>query len=140
MRITLFYEPGELEFKWQAQKKGYELEYVGDDPDYWHRDIDFISNGNQYIEVKWDSKIHKTGNLFIEIANPRSREGLGWYRFIQADMLAYGDSKTETFYMIKVQDLKDYVEAHELPTKTTNDGATGYLLPLEDIVDITNIL
>ena len=62
MRITLFYEPGELEFKLQAQKKGYVLEYVGDDPDYWHRDIDFISNGNQYIEVKWDSKIHKTGN------------------------------------------------------------------------------
>ena len=55
-------------------------------------------------------------------------------------MLAYGDSKTETFYMISVQDLKDYVETHELPTKTTNDGATGYLLPLEDIVDITNIL
>jgi hypothetical protein len=102
MRITLFYQPGELEYKLKAQSKGFEVEYVGDDPDYWNKDIDFILNGNIAVEVKWDSWIDRTGNLFIETANPRSKNGIGWYNFTEADYLAYGNSKRDEFYIIKM--------------------------------------
>lgn len=102
MRISLFYQPGEMEFKLKAQKLGYTLEYVGDDPDFWTVDIDFIVNEETTVEVKWDSWIDKTGNLFIETANPRSQGGLGWYKFCQADWLAYGNSQRNEFYMIKM--------------------------------------
>lgn len=133
MKITLFYQPGELEFKIQAQKYGYTTEYVGDDPEYWCQDIDFILNDKVNVEVKWDSWINQTGNLFIETVNPRSQGGNGWYRFCQADYLAYGDSKNNKFYMIKMQDLKEYIAAYEPEEKTTNDNAKGYLIPLANL-------
>ena len=120
MKINLFYQPGELEFKIQAQKQGYTVEYVGDEPEYWDKDIDFILNGKLAVEVKWDSWINTTGNLFIETVNPRSKGGL-----------AYGDSKNNKFYMIKMQDLRDYIEDHEPEYKICGDGAEGYLVPLK---------
>ena len=133
MRISLFYQPGELEFKLKAQAQGHTLEYVGDDPDYWNKDIDFIVNDETTVEVKYDSWIDVTNNLFIETANPRSEGGLGWFRFTQADWLAYGNSKKNEFYMIKMQDLRNYIETHELELKTTSDGAQGFLVSLNNI-------
>ncbi len=140
MKISLFYKAGELEFKLLAQQWGHTLEYVGDDPDYWHRDIDFIINGKTTVEVKWDSWINATGNLFIETANPRSKGGLGWYLFCEADYLAYGDSRANKFYIIKMSELRDYITTHNLELKTTNDGAQGYLVALKDISNIYTIL
>lgn len=133
MRIHLFYQPGELEFKLKAQAQGRTLEYVGDDPDYWNKDIDFIVDDDKTVEVKWDSWIDKTNNLFIETANPRSKGGCGWYCFTQADWLAYGNSTKNIFYMIRMNDLRDYIETHKPERKITNDGAEGFLVPLNEI-------
>lgn len=133
MRISLFYQSGELEFKRKAQAQGHTLEYVGDDPDYWNKDIDFIIDDGTTVEVKWDSWINTTGNLFIETDNPRSRCGLGWFRFTQAEWLAYGNSQTNEFYMIKMQDLRNYIEKHNPERKITNDGAEGFLVPLKSL-------
>jgi hypothetical protein len=133
MRITLFYQPGELEYKLKAQSKGFEVEYVGDDPDYWSKDIDFILNGNIAVEVKWDAWIDKTGNLFIETINPRSKNGIGWYNFIEADYLAYGNSKKNEFYIIKMQDLRNYINQQSPEPIKTGDGAEGYLINKEDV-------
>ena len=39
-------------------------------PDYWKKDIDYTAyrGGNKYeIEVKWDSKINKSGAMFLEL-------------------------------------------------------------------------
>ena len=82
---------------------------MGDEPDYWSQDIDFIVDGKITVEVKYDNIINRTGNLFIETANPRSQNGLGWYKFCQADYLAYGDSKINVFHMIKMNDLRNYI-------------------------------
>jgi hypothetical protein len=117
MRISLHYEAGELEFKRKAQEICKTIEYVGDNPDYWNKDIDFIVNDNITVEVKWDSWINKTGNVFVETENPRSINGCGWFKFTQADLLAYGDSLNGTFYMIKMDVLREYVETHELISK-----------------------
>lgn len=133
MKFTFFYKPGELEFEIKARQLGYELEYVGDESSYWPKDIDFIAEDNTTIEVKWDSRINHTNNLFVEIVNPRSPNGLGWYRFIEAEWLAYGNSKKNEFYMIKVKDLKEYVETHNLQRRITSDCAEGFLLPLNEI-------
>ena len=140
MKIHLFYKPGELEFKLQAQQQGHKLEYVGDEPEFWRRDIDFIINDRTAVEVKWDSWINTTGNLFIETANPRSKDGKGWYLFCEADYLAYGDSRINQFYIIKMSDLRHYISTHNLELKITNDGAEGFLVSLNDISDIYAIL
>lgn len=102
MKIHLFYQPGELEFKLKVKELGHILEYVGDDENYWYKDIDFIAEDGTAIEVKWDNWIDTTNNLFIETENPRSKNGIGWYYFTEADFLAYGNSRINEFYMINM--------------------------------------
>jgi hypothetical protein len=55
-------------------------------PDYWSKDIDFIvtsptTGDTKSFEVKFDTKISKTNNLYLELGNVHSKGGLGWYRF-----------------------------------------------------------
>ena len=132
------YNPGEKEFMWGVREHGYIVDDVTDDPGYWSRDIDFLitpvfgEDAVTAIEVKWDKRIAATGNLFIELENPRSRSGHGWFEFCEADYLAYGDARNRIFYFIKLTDLRDYIKEHKLEMKymTTADGSYGYLLPL----------
>lgn len=133
MKIHLFYKPGELEFKLKVKELGHTLEYVGDDENYWYKDTDFIAEDGTAIEVKWDSWINTTNNLFIETANPRSKNGKGWYNFIEAEWLAYGNSRINEFYMINMQDLRNYINTYNPNSITTGDGAQGYLIQLKEI-------
>ena len=75
----------------------YSIEDVSGNPDYWHKDIDFIATSpksglTKTFEVKWDSRINNTGNLYLELTNVHSKGGRGWFNFCEADYLAYGDS------------------------------------------------
>ena len=133
MKIVLHYEAGELEFKMKLRSRGITAEYVGDEPDYWSRDIDFITEDGIAYEVKWDSWIDKTNNLFIEIANPRSKGGQGWYKFCEADFLAYGNARKNEFYVIRMAELKNYIDTVSPNLITTNDGAKGYLINKEEL-------
>jgi hypothetical protein len=68
------------------ENRNYKVEDVTNNPCYWNKDIDFIitspTTGDvKTFEVKWDSKINKTGNLFLELLSARSEGGNGWYRF-----------------------------------------------------------
>jgi len=53
-----------------------------DDERYYDKDIDLLAlrNGKRCtIEVKWDSKIATTGNMFIETITDLDRNRDGWY-------------------------------------------------------------
>lgn len=129
--------PGEYDLKWSLRRNGYEVKDVSGDSDYWGKDIDLIAtntstNITTTIEVKWDNRISATGNMFIELENPRSKGGNGWFNFCEADLLAYGDSVNRIFYFIRVADLRQFIKEHklDLDCRTTGDGSYGYLLPL----------
>ena len=129
--------PGEYELKCSLRENGYEVKDVSNDVTYFNKDIDLIATNIgtgavTNLEVKWDKRIAATGNLFIEIENPRSLGGNGWFKFCQADMLAYGDAINKKFYFFRVAALKKYIEAHEdeLEVRKIWDGSKGYLLPL----------
>lgn len=129
--------PGEYDLIWSLREHGYKVIDVSKDPAYWDKDIDLIAtniftNNTTSLEVKWDKRIAATGNLFIELENPRSKGGNGWFKFCEADMLAYGDACNRIFYFIKVSNLKKYIEENklELDCRTTGDGSYGYLIPL----------
>lgn len=114
---------------------------VSGNKDYWAQDIDFIiSNGEKQrtVEVKYDTRIHKTGNMYIETANPRSQGGKGWFLFCQADYLAYGDAWNKCFYFIRIKDLREYVSKNEgrLREVSTYDGSRGFLIGLKDVEDL----
>ena len=65
--------------------KGYEVTNVSSNPEYYYKG-DFIvkspfSNEVKIFECKTDSKINKTKNLYLELTNVHSKDGLGWLNF-----------------------------------------------------------
>lgn len=136
---------GERTFKERMQYNGYTVEDVSGNSDYWYRDIDFLitspfTGAIKSFEVKWDTKINKTGNLYLETESINSKGGKGWFEFCEADYLAYGDAASRTFYIIPLLALKERIK--ELPQRVAHCGyeSTGLLVSLEAIKDITKII
>lgn len=134
---------GERLFQGLMNAKGFVVKDVSGNADYFSKDIDFIitnpTTGNtRTFEVKWDQRIYKTGNMFLEIENPRSKQwnGQGWWLHCQADYLVYGDAVSGKFYIMKMDELRQRVEAMHLPTRCTSDLSVGMILPLDLIRDI----
>lgn len=137
---------GELLFKERMSSLNYSIEDVSGNPDYWHKDIDFIATSpksglTKTFEVKWDSRINNTGNLYLELTNVHSKGGRGWFNFCEADYLAYGDSQAKCFYIIPLSDLKERVNK-SLNNRYAQCGSdsTGLLVSLKDISDLVSIL
>ena len=132
---------GEALFSQIMTEKGYRVVDVSGNPEYWHKDIDFIitspnTGSVKTFEVKWDSRIGQTGNLYLELSNRHSKGGQGWFNFCQADYLAYGDANARFFYVIPMQELRK--RAEQLPSRMTNCGtdSIGQLVAIKDIEDI----
>ena len=136
---------GEQLFQQKMQNKGYTVEDVSNNPDYWYKDIDFIitsptTGAVKSFEVKFDSRINKTGNLYLELVNIHSKDTKGWFDFCQADYLVYGDSLKQIFYVISLEELRERVK--KLPKQIAQCGndSIGQLVSLKSISDITQIL
>ncbi len=136
---------GERIFKEVMTERNYSVEDVSNNPEYWHKDIDFVitsptSGLTKSFEVKWDSRIHDTSNLYLETESINSKGGKGWLEFCEADYLAYGDAFNNTFYMIPLPELKEKLKV--LPQRVAHCGyeSTGLLVSLNDIEDIYTIL
>lgn len=138
---------GERLFQQQMEAKGYEVQDVSSNPDFWSKDIDFFvtsstTGATKSFEVKWDSKIQKSGNLYLELNNVHSKQwnGDGWFKHCEADYIAYGDAKKRLFYIIPLPQLKERVQ--QLPRKIAQCGqdSIGLLVALKDIQDIAQQL
>ena len=136
---------GELLFQTIMESGGYTVEDVSGNSEYWDKDIDFIitspyTGAVKTFEVKFDSRINKTGNLFLETASAYSKGGQGWFKFCEADYLAYGDSANRRFYVIPLLELKERVK--KLPQRIARCGqeSIGLLVSLNDIKDIIKIV
>lgn len=136
---------GENLFKQRMQEMGHIVQDVSLDPFYWDKDIDFLvtsstSGLTKSFEVKWDTKINRTGNLYLELTNIFSKGQRGWFEFCKADYVAYGDAIAQVFYIIPLLELKERVKT--LPQRVVNcgDDSTGLLVSLQDIQDIVAIM
>jgi hypothetical protein len=77
---------GERLFKEIMESRNYTVQDVSNNPDFWSKDIDFVitsptSGEVKTFECKWDSRINRTGNLYLEITNIYSKGGKGWFEF-----------------------------------------------------------
>lgn len=136
---------GENLFKEIMESRGYAVEDVSGNQEYWDKDIDFIitsstSGLTKTFEVKWDSRINRTGNLYLEIANIHSKGGKGWFEFCEADFLAYGDAANGTFYIIPLLALRERVKKLQPSQVNCGFDSIGYLVSLKDISGITETL
>lgn len=138
---------GEQLFSQLMKEQGYEVEDVSGNPEYWPLDIDFViksptSGLTKTFEVKFDGRINKTGNLYLELTNIHSKQwnGGGWFEHCEADYLAYGDAVSRTYYIIPLLELKKRVD--QLPNRYAKCGydSTGLLVSLDDIKDLIKIL
>lgn len=108
------------------ENRNYKVEDTTNNPDYYDKDIDFIvtsstSGLTKTFEVKWDTRISNTGNLYLEIENINSKGGKGFFEFCEADYLAYGDANNRKFYIIPLLELRERVK--QLPQRL---GRCGY--------------
>jgi hypothetical protein len=134
---------GEQELKDWLRGYGYKVKDLSDNPAYWKKDIDLLVNDKYTIEVKWDSLLSTTGNLFIETCADIDKGKQGWYEFCEADYLAYGAADMYIFLMFDYKKLKQHIEAHkeEYIKKTAadfgKDGikkySEGYLVPVDSL-------
>lgn len=138
---------GEYELKKILREAGFKVKDVSEDPHYFHKDIDLIATSpitfkTTTIEVKADYRMSETGNFYIEVANPRSKGGKGWFKFCEADILAYEDAINKKFYFIAVAALKTFIDAnHEkLSLRHTSDGSYGYLVKLNDVIHLCTVV
>lgn len=136
---------GERIFRQKMTDKGYGVQDVSGNPDYWYRDIDFLitspyTGAIKSFEVKYDSRINRTGNMFLELECINSKGGKGWFEFTEADFIAYGDSESRTFYIIPLLELKERIKT--LPQRIAHCGheSTGLLVSLGDIQDLIKII
>lgn len=69
---------GELVFARRMREVGFGVEDVSGNPEYYDKDIDFIitspSGATRTFEVKWDSRINQTNNLYLELTNVHSKD------------------------------------------------------------------
>lgn len=132
---------GEQLFKQIMLGRNYKVEDVSNNPDYWYKDIDFIltsptSGLTKTFEVKWDTRINRTGNLYLELTNIHSKGGKGWFEFCEADYLVYGDAAARIFYVIPLLELRERVKTLNCRCASCGYDSTGWLVKLADIADI----
>lgn len=78
------------------------------------------------VEVKNDERIFKTMNIFAEerrIYPTYSDEG--WLNVTKADLLFYRDAINEYTFILRVEDLKDYIRKNKCKVVTVPDFKKG---------------
>ncbi len=152
--LLINYKPkpdGEKEAEQLLERLGYtNINSVSNNSDYFFKDIDIKAKDGMRrtlnFEVKWDSKINSTNNLFIETISNKNTKRKGWFYYCEADYLLYGDSVNRAFYLIDFRKLKALVEEKKDKFKVREaydyfkDGikvSEGYLVPLELVTHIT---
>lgn len=131
----------EKEVKKHLETRGHIITDVSHDKSYQSVDIDFVMRSPQgqtaTLEVKHDSKLKKTGNIFIEWAFDR-KTGLykGWGQKCEADYICFYDADIRTGYIFDWYKLKQYTmqNGKQISWYNSSDNCEGYayLLPLSE--------
>ena len=121
---------------------GYEVENVSKNPEYYYKG-DLIATspttGNKrMVEVKWCYNINRTNNLYLEVwsAGSKKKNCEGWFKWCEADYLAYGDAHTGQFYLFDMNAL--HKRAAEVPYKERSCGyeSRGQIVSLDQVRDL----
>lgn len=135
---------GEIKAIEYLQSQQWKVENLTSCEQFFSKDIDLfaVKEDRQHtIEVKWDSRIADTGNMFVETITDLDKGKAGWFEFIEAEYIFYGDSRNNLFYVFKTDDLRQYVSDNimeERKAKDTNQFgklkkvSQGMLVPIED--------
>lgn len=99
------------------------------------KDIDFLVetiNRQFYsVEVKSDYKAQESGNMVYEFS---TNGGLGCFERTEADYIFYVIPKNREVHVVNVKALRQYVRKKRPDEIRMGDCATGFLLPIQDLI------
>ena len=101
-------------------------------------DIDFIANKgaeSRTIEVKTDTAIARTGNLFLEISQDEGSSRKGWALTSEAQYLFYYDLQNKICYCFFMEDMRKATQNSAYRKARCFDNhftRVGVLLPLKE--------
>lgn len=121
---------------------GWKVFDVSLDKSYQVKGVDFIIMKDFqkfYVEVKYDSYIHSTGNFCLEnecVTTFRK----GWFRTTQADFIMVVSKATGDIYIYKVSDMREYIRTTNKYKAISSFDRTSqgvnewinYLVPIKD--------
>ena len=139
---------GEKLFKEFLEKSGKQCKDVSDDPKYQKDDIDFIvegKSGNELsFEVKNDSKIAYTGNIFYESISNVDYGTVGCFEKTKADFIVICSEPENKFYLIRSNILKDYVRDNRSSlryiSRVEGSNSAGYLVPKAKVAEYLKVV
>lgn len=109
---------------------------VRDDLNFRNDDIDFLikDSKNQYtpIEIKTDFQAYNTGNIAYELTTSGN---IGCFEKTKANHVYYYLPQITTFYVISVKAIREYIKITKPTVKNMGDAATGYLLPIKNLIE-----
>ena len=136
---------GEQLVKEYLEQHGYSVIDVSKDQHYWSQDIDFIAiKGTETIkiEVKYDTWIHSSRNLFIELLADVDRNKCGWIDYCKADYLYYVDAVDNSCYVIALEDVREYLKIYPYQIKNhieKNKFSQGALVNIDFMSKIYDV-
>ena len=133
------FNPGEALVKQYLQDIGRTVIDVSKNSDYWVQDIDFIAIKGQLtekIEVKYDRNMNRYQSMFVELKSNIEKGLPGWIDTTKADFIFYVDAVSLDCYIVRPQDLRDYISTHDYQIRyCSKDGyktSSGAIVPLKE--------
>lgn len=136
----LEWREAELKFADIMTQRGYDVQDVSKNDEYFDRDIDFIIGSFatglvKTFEVKCDAKMNETGNLYLETWS-KYGNGRGWWNCCQADYLVYCDAVKEKFYVFEMKALRERVAQMPLMETSCGTDSIGRLISIAKVRDL----
>ena len=123
-------EGEKLVLNWLREKEGVtNIRDVSKDPQYQKKDIDilFTENGSEkQIDVKCDTMVDKTGNVFMEIISNNKKYTPGNFIYSEAQYFYYVFSETKRLLVLPLKETRDYVFKHSESFKIGRCNNYGY--------------
>lgn len=139
---TAFSKQGEALAKQWLDKQGWKCYDISNIETTWKADMDLIAvKGEEprIVEVKYDSRIAETGNMFIEILTDKENNVDGWIRNTASNYIMYGDAVKSIFYIMRTTDILDYIQRYkgkyqikEARERNNSKISVGALIPIDE--------
>ena len=107
--------------------RGWEVEDVSNNEEYFSLDIDFLAakDGNSVsLDVKTEEAMSRTGNMFIEdaITYQDGRMAKGWLYYSKAEYIWHVNPKNGVAFVYRLEDMQDYLRKAPRKCGTCRDG------------------
>lgn len=138
---------GERIFKEYLDKHNIEYRDVSEDTEYQKRDVDFVVKGKRgdvLVEVKNDTKIAYTGNIFYECISNVDYNTVGCFEKTEAEWIVICSEADSSFYIVNTSLLREYVNGNREKlryiSRVSGSNSAGYLIPKASIPKLLKVV